>query len=1267
MKQNPAYKTCAIDLLSMIRHLVVVFLLFFFLPGKTQCPEILNTLGVYTSSPQFINCNGSVFNLNFQSNSSFGTYTINWGDGGPVTTGGSYNANTIMSHSYAATTATYPLTLLTGTCTINGIVVQEQAAQAAIIPGNVGSNLCAPKTLTFTNGTTFTSTTTNYTWSFGDQANTNTIHTFTNSGKDVVFTYLKGQVNCNTQVTLSAQNYCNFTPSRATFGPLQVYDIDQAQIAPDRPIRCWPDNAFTFNNTSNRTCEPQGNNGQRYERWNFGDHWGLGHDSLLAWSPWFPTPPRTISFPFMGSYSVSLLDSNACGISSVAININIVPPPTANLAGPSGNICINTAITFTNLNTGATQHRWNFGTGAGFVNLGSGNKSFTYTTPGTYTVMLIALINGGGNACMDTAKTVVNIVDRPTASLSAAPASGCGSLSASFTDLSTGASSWNWNFGNGVTSNLQAPPVQSYTSAGLYVATLAVTNTNSCTDSKTVSLIVHSKPVPAFVQFSACEDTPVTFTNNSVISGTSAITGYTWQFGDGTASSSAFNPVHTYTVPGSYIVKLVTASAFCRDSVSMTVSVNIVPTASFVASPTVGCPPFTVNFSNVSQNANNFLWRFTSAPTETSNSTGALYTYTNGSQSIVTHTVKLISSTFSGCADSITAIVSVRPKPIAGFSVNTITGCSPKITSFTNTSIGGSTYAWSFGDNSFSTSVNPSHTYSNGTLFTQTVIANLITTNSLTCSDTTEMLITVYAEALTTFTMVPAQGCSPLVVNFPSVPGVATYTWNHGDGAGNYNTLTSHTYTFYNAGTTPKTCSVVMNSQTSNVCFGTVKGNLLVFHNPVANFVADKSAGCTPFSVNFNNTGTGYSTSKWFYGNGATSLSQNGQSTYTNATGNGINTYSVKLSIGTADGCRDSIIKTISVFGQPSAGFTPDTPACTPKIIKFTNSSTGATTFSWKFGNGSTSTLSSPEVLFVNNGPTDMSFPVQLTAASVEGCKDSVTVPVAVHPKPKFEIASAPDSGCAPLKVTFAKIGGVVDYEWKYDGISFGSSGGIQNTFGNNLGVNKTYTVQLIARDKYKCVDTATKLIKVFPLPVARFSARPLSVFVPNQEVTFTNESSSIATTFSWTLGDGTKSNERSPSHYYTTPGEYKITMIARTDKGCRDTFALPEPVIAQEETTIQMPNAFTPNTSGSPGIVFDPNDTSNDIFHPNVKGTEQYTFSIFSRWGELLFETKNPLEGWDGYYKGTLCTPDVYVWKVNATFIDGKTFNKTGDVLLLR
>ncbi|HYG52734.1 MAG TPA: gliding motility-associated C-terminal domain-containing protein, partial [Flavobacteriales bacterium] len=57
----------------------------------------------------------------------------------------------------------------------------------------------------------------------------------------------------------------------------------------------------------------------------------------------------------------------------------------------------------------------------------------------------------------------------------------------------------------------------------------------------------------------------------------------------------------------------------------------------------------------------------------------------------------------------------------------------------------------------------------------------------------------------------------------------------------------------------------------------------------------------------------------------------------------------------------------------------------------------------------------------------------------------------------------------------------------------------------------------------------------------------------------------------------------------------------------------------------------------------------------------------IFNRWGELIFESTDVNKGWDGYYRGVICTQDVYVWKADVTFIDGREFSATGDLTLLR
>jgi len=132
------------------------------------------------------------------------------------------------------------------------------------------------------------------------------------------------------------KNYCTPVPTIANFNPIQIYDKDDANITPSAFIKCWPDNVFTYTNTTNRNCVPQGNTFQRQERWNLGDHWGLGHDSIVGWRPWPPTSPLTVAYPSVGTYTVLLQDSNLCGVDVQVQSVSIVNPPTAGLIAPPG-------------------------------------------------------------------------------------------------------------------------------------------------------------------------------------------------------------------------------------------------------------------------------------------------------------------------------------------------------------------------------------------------------------------------------------------------------------------------------------------------------------------------------------------------------------------------------------------------------------------------------------------------------------------------------------------------------------------------------------------------------------------------------------------------------------------------------------------------------------------------------------------------------------------------------------------------------------------
>ena len=96
-------------------------------------------------------------------------------------------------------------------------------------------------------------------------------------------------------------------------------------------------------------------------------------------------------------------------------------------------------------------------------------------------------------------------------------------------------------------------------------------------------------------------------------------------------------------------------------------------------------------------------------------------------------------------------------------------------------------------------------------------------------------------------------------------------------------------------------------------------------------------------------------------------------------------------------------------------------------------------------------------------------------------------------------------------------------------------------------------------------------------------------------------------------------------------------------------------------------PNVFAPSTSGPSGGWYNPNDPSNEIFFPVHSGVVEYELLIYNRWGELVFETTNVNQGWDGYCGSQRCMEAVYVWKVTVEYINGRKEVLVGDVTLLR
>ena len=464
----------------MLRKLLF-FISFIFVSNVifSQCFQIRDGNGVFSATPRFVSCTPGNFTVFIQPNINIGPYSINWGDGSPITSGVVLLTTANLPHVYASTTNNYTITITDSTtnCVLTGDVILERNPLASIqLPTGDDNFGCTPVLFRFINSSTQISSNVTFTWDFGDGSPLE-VYNFTNLGDTITHTYLPGigVQSCDLEVTLTAANFCG--TSTASFFPLKVWDLDEAVITPSATLLCYPDTVVQYVNNTIRNCFPEGNQSQRYERWNFGDYWGLNRDSIIEWRPWNPPiiNPPPMAYPGVGIYDVTLQDSSFCGIVETTIQIEITNPPTSIISSDKDTICEGETVTFFNNSIGgANEFQWDFDQGSGFQNLNGNDKSRVYNSTGDFTISLVVGI-AGAFGCRDTSIVDLHVLPSPVSDFTFNTNNECDSMQVQFTNTSTGAIvSYEWDFDNGSTFTGPNPPIQNFTSPGAYRVELVV-------------------------------------------------------------------------------------------------------------------------------------------------------------------------------------------------------------------------------------------------------------------------------------------------------------------------------------------------------------------------------------------------------------------------------------------------------------------------------------------------------------------------------------------------------------------------------------------------------------------------------------------------------------------------------------------------------------------------------------------------------------------------------------------------------------------------
>jgi len=315
-----------------------------------------------------------------------------------------------------------------------------------------------------------------------------------------------------------------------------------------------------------------------------------------------------------------------------------------------------------------------------------------------------------------------------------------------------------------------------------------------------------------------------------------------------------------------------------------------------------------------------------------------------------------------------------------------------------------------------------------------------------------------------------------------------------------------------------------------------------------ANFVGTPTSGGVPLTVAFTDLASGDPTSwSWDFGDGTTSTLENPTKTYT-APG----LYSVTLRV--ADAVGGSSEKTLSnyISVQPLDASFSGTPTlgAAPLAVAFTDTSTGdPVSWSWDFGDGTTSTAQNPNKTYAAPG----TYTVRLTVTGKGGATNTLTRTDYVTALPlTAEFTGTPLTGPAPLAVTFtdASYGVPTSWEWTFGD---GGTSTAKNPTHTYAAAGK-YSVTLTVRDATGATSTKTRTEYVDALPLtADFTATPTFGAVP-LAVTFSDTSIGTPTTWAWDFGDGTTSSVAAPSHTYTEPGSYTVTLTVADAIGATST-----------------------------------------------------------------------------------------------------------------
>lgn len=731
---------------------------------------------------------------------------------------------------------------------------------------------------------------------------------------------------------------------------------------------------------------------------------------------------------------------------------------------------------------------------------------------------------------------------QPVANFSGTPLSGCAPLVVQFTDNSSGnPTSWLWDFGNNSTA-AQKNPVVTYSTPGVYTVKLTVSNTaGSSVLTKTGYITVYDKPVVHFTASDSSNCIPFTtkFTDLSTTT-VGNINSWQWDFDDGTTSTLQ-NPQHLYTQSGNFNITLqVTSNGGCSSSLSKLAYIKAadsIRTQFNFSAPAKCKPPETIAFFNNTTGPGTLSYKWDFGDGVSVNTFSPTHTYTAGGL----YTIRLIASNTLGCRDTVILKDTLLIKNVQSAITSDDTVCVNYRMPLANATIPSplsSKWIYSDGTSSFGSATAKIWTTPGN--YTVKLVSNF---NA--CSDSVTKNIKVLPTPVINFSASDSGTCKPplTVVFTDQTAGAASWFWNFGDGG--TSSIQHPTHTFTTAGE----FHIKLTVNSGGGCAGSLtQFRFIKIEKPQITIDLKEGGGCIPYTFRPYPSVVspdGISSYFWDFGNGHTSTSQFPVEVYTDS-----GTYDIKLVVTTNDGCIDSLIMPAGVRtgNRPHVDFNLSPTVVCPGVgVQFTDLSSPADKWLWKFGDGIPSEVQNPVHKFSDSGK----YSIKLIAWN-NGCNDSIT---------KFKVLTVlpgyarfrPIYNCSNKKEVYFKDSSILPQSWHWD---FGDGNTDNTPNPTHLFANyQTYNVSLTTTNGV-CTTTNTEQVKLIN-EVPDFVATKTSLCNPDSLVFYMQHfNKANIMRYTWDFGDGTVDSTSGDSarHIYTTAGHFTVKLTAVDSNGCTQT-----------------------------------------------------------------------------------------------------------------